>query len=346
MGGWAPGCWKWDGHWDYNSSNSYYRCRRCVRTGTGTGTGTGTSTGTGTGTGTGNGTGNGNGNGNGSGSGNGNGGGADSEAFGEQRAEQAQPACFHEVTAKPVTDPATGRPALLVTQIDVTYQMHMELALEALARSQLNVLLQGFPRHIVEFFTSVQANDLTVHMGNLSRSHKQVTILFMDIAGFTTMSRSVPASAVLTLMNTLFTRLDAMCDVYGVHKVLDEGMEDPIECVHRIMAYAASMLDAASEVTQPHNGAPVSICLGVHTGDCVSGLIGTKLPKFTLLGDTINTASRMESTGKLNRIQVSAATKALLDAGQPPLPRLKFDATSGVFVKGKGQMQAYIWVPR
>ncbi|KAG1661575.1 hypothetical protein FOA52_009575 [Chlamydomonas sp. UWO 241] len=294
---------------------------------------------------------------------------ADDEAFVEEEEEAEQLACFHEVTAKPVTDPATGRPAVLITQIDVTYQRHMELGLEALARSQLNVLSQGFPRHIVEFFTSVQATDLTAHMGDLARSHKQVTILFMDIAGFTTMSRDVPASAVLTLVNTLFTRFDAMCNVYGVHKVdtagdsyivssgvvafdnegfvqvLDEGMEDPIECAHRIMAYAAAMLDAASEVAQPHNGAPVSIRIGVHAGDCVSGLIGTKLPKFTLLGDTMNTASRMESTGKLNCIQVSAAAKALLDAGQPPLPRLTFDATSGVFVKGKGQMRTYIWVP-
>ncbi|KAG1675850.1 hypothetical protein FOA52_001506 [Chlamydomonas sp. UWO 241] len=300
---------------------------------------------------------------NGSGSGS-----ADGRAFSEDSAAQPQPACFHEVTAKPVTDPVTGRPAVLITQIDVTHQRHMELALEALARSQLNVLSQGFPRHIVEFFMSVHATNLTAHMGNLARSHKQVTVLFMDIADFTTMSRDVPASAVLTLVNTLFTRFDAMCDVYGVHKVdtagdsyivssgavaldsegflqvLDEGMEDPIECSHRIMAYAAAMLDAASEVAQPHNGAPVSIRIGVHTGDCVSGLVGTKLPKFTLLGDTMNTASRMESTGMLNRIQVSAATKALLDAGHPSLPRLTFNATSGVFVKGKGQMQTYIWV--
>ena len=48
----------------------------------------------------------------------------------------------------------------------------------------------------------------------------------------------------------------------------------------------------------PHNGLPVSIRIGIHTGPCVSGLVGSKLPKFSLFGDSMNTASRMESTAQ------------------------------------------------
>eukprot|EP00983_Pelagomonas_calceolata_P014805 470141-Pelagomonas_calceolata.AAC.1 len=58
-------------------------------------------------------------------------------------------------------------------------------------------------------------------------------------------------------------------------------------------------LDALIQVVMPHTQQPVRIRIGIHTGDVVSGMIGTKLPKFSLFGDAMNTASRMESTGEL-----------------------------------------------
>ncbi|KAG1668429.1 hypothetical protein FOA52_015959 [Chlamydomonas sp. UWO 241] len=246
---------------------------------------------------------------NGGGQGDGEGGKEDEYEDGDEGTWQVPEICFHKVSAKPVTAPRTGRPAVLITQTDVTAQRHMEMSLEALARAQLNVLSQGFPRHIVEFFASVKDSDLTANMGNLARSHKQVTVLFMDIADFTSMSRDVPAAAVLTLVNSLFTRFDAMCDVYGVQKV-----------------------DTAGDSYIVSSG----VCNEDNEGFM-------QLPKFTLFGDTMNTASRMESTGQLNRIQVSSTTKDMLDAGRPPLLRYAFEATTGVFVKGKGVMVTHLW---
>ncbi|KAG1668093.1 hypothetical protein FOA52_010503 [Chlamydomonas sp. UWO 241] len=149
-----------------------------------------------------------------------------------------------------------------------------------------------------------------LEQGDLARSHKQVTILFLDIADFTSMSRNVPASAVLTLVNSLFTRFDAMCDVYGVHKVDTAGD-----------SYVVSS--------------------GVVIGTDNVGFM--QLPKFTSFGDTMNTATRIKSTRQVNRIQVSSVTKELFDMGRPPLPRFKFEATGGVFVKGKGIMTMHLW---
>ncbi|KAF5827432.1 hypothetical protein DUNSADRAFT_687 [Dunaliella salina] len=88
----------------------------------------------------------------------------------------------------------------------------------------------------------------------------------------------------------------------------------------------------------PHNGQPTRIRVGMHTGPAVTGLIGTKLPKYSVFGDTMNTASRMESSCPYGCIQISDSTHALL-SGHP------FKPTGGVEVKGKGRMDTFIWDP-
>lgn len=88
----------------------------------------------------------------------------------------------------------------------------------------------------------------------------------------------------------------------------------------------------------PHDNSPCRIRIGIHTGNCTSGVIGSRLVKFGLFGDAMNTASRMESTSLPGRIQISSATFALLRKYDQWSPRQ-------VEVKGKGQMQTYLWVP-
>lgn len=89
---------------------------------------------------------------------------------------------------------------------------------------------------------------------------------------------------------------------------------------------------AILQVLYPHNMEPAQIRIGIHAGSLASGLVGPKMPKFTLFGDTMNTASRMESTCQQGCVQVSDVVAELL-------PSEKWQDTGGVEVKGKGHMQ-------
>jgi hypothetical protein len=130
----------------------------------------------------------------------------------------------------------------------------------------------------------------------------------------------------------LATGADGFSEVLSSH--------DPLASAARVLSFAQSMLRHSKTMKMPHNGEPVLIRIGIHSGDCVSGLIGSRMHKFGLFGDTMNCASRMESTCVPGRIQISASTYAMLHPDQQAL----FEATGGVEVKGKGQMDTYLWL--
>ena len=78
------------------------------------------------------------------------------------------------------------------------------------------------------------------------------------------------------------------------------------ECIVKSLHRHLNLFVLLCQVLMPHDGQPVQIRIGIHTGPCVSGLVGTKLPKFSIFGDTMNTASRMESTCVPGSIQASS----------------------------------------
>ncbi|GIM14306.1 hypothetical protein Vretimale_17188, partial [Volvox reticuliferus] len=197
----------------------------------------------------------------------------------------------------------------------------------------------------------------------LATWHPEVTLLFADIQGFTSMCEQIDPQQVMMMLNSLYSRYDAMLDTYGVYKVEtigdcyfvagglihedEDGMvavregsntEDPLHA-EKIFMFAKAMLSAAREVVMPTTGEPVQIRIGLHTGPVVSGVVGTRMPRFCLFGDTVNTASRMESTGVPGAIHASEATFNRLPVND------QWEPTGGIEVKGKGFMQTYLWRP-
>uniref|UniRef100_A0A8B9L9R8 Guanylate cyclase n=1 Tax=Astyanax mexicanus TaxID=7994 RepID=A0A8B9L9R8_ASTMX len=179
-----------------------------------------------------------------------------------------------------------------------------------------------------------------------------VSLYFSDIVGFTTISANSEPIEVVDLLNDLYTLFDAIIgnhDVYKVETIGDAYMVAsglPVPNGNRHAAEIASMsldiLSAVGTFKMRHMpDVPVRIRIGLHTGPCVAGVVGLTMPRYCLFGDTVNTASRMESTGMPYRIHVSHTTvKILIELNEG----YKIELRGKTELKGKGMDETYFLV--
>ena len=173
--------------------------------------------------------------------------------------------------------------------------------------------------------------------------HESVTVLFADIVGFTEASSDLPAEDVVGRLNRLFSRFDDLVARYHVEKIktigdaymVASGVPEPSERHGQTVAsFALAMLEHL-EIFNRENGLAVQMRVGIHSGPIVAGVIGTKKFVYDLWGDTVNTASRMESNGVPGRIQLTEQARAAIG------PAFTYEDRGVVDVKGKGPVQAY-----
>jgi class 3 adenylate cyclase len=172
----------------------------------------------------------------------------------------------------------------------------------------------------------------------------EVTILFSDIVGFTGMSMRRSASDVVALLNAIFSAIDRLALRYGIEKIktigdaymavagLPEPRDDHAQAIARL---ALAMRTAVNEVSQVY-GEDLKIRIGFHTGNVVAGVIGMHKFAYDVWGDTVNTASAMESRGIPNEIQVSHASFTRLSE------QFVFERRGTIDIKGNQQMETYL----
>eukprot|EP00798_Chlamydomonas_sp_ICE-L_P004376 gene4376-14501_t len=267
---------------------------------------------------------------------------------------------FLEIQALPTTDAVTGDEAILLLQTDITNRAKLEERMATLTEAQLSML----ENHMV---MAHDVNGGTSNLASLACSHSNVTIMFMDVVGFTAMSKEMSSGRVMGYLNELFTQLDDLVDAHQVYKVDTAGDcyivagglmsvdadnimaldDDPDhqEAAQRMLEFVKILMQTVRNVSHPLTGKPTVVRVGLHTGSCVSGLIGTKLPKFSLWGDTMNTPKpwrgiRMESYSRLGMASISESMTV------PDGPHAVFSASGGMSeAEGKGTMQTYLWAP-
>jgi class 3 adenylate cyclase len=173
-----------------------------------------------------------------------------------------------------------------------------------------------------------------------------VTVLFADIAGFTPLSASKTPQELVDLLNRVFTEFDHLADQHGLEKIKTigdaymavAGLPQPqADHAARAARMALAMHEAIARVAR-ESGEALVLRIGLHSGPVVAGVIGKRKFAYDLWGDTVNTASRMESHGVPGAIHCTEATRALLDGG------FRLEPRGPVEIKGKGTMNTFLLV--
>lgn len=187
------------------------------------------------------------------------------------------------------------------------------------------------------------AQRLKLQESIIADSFDEVTVLFADLVNFTELSAQIPPTKLVDLLNKIFSVFDRLTEKHGLEKIKTIG--DAYMVVGGLPTsrpdHAEAVVEMALDMQQAINrfqrndGKPFDLRIGINTGPVVAGVIGMKKFAYDLWGDTVNVASRMESTGMAGGIQVTAATYKLLK------DKYVFEERDAITIKGKGEMITY-----
>jgi class 3 adenylate cyclase/Tfp pilus assembly protein PilF len=204
-----------------------------------------------------------------------------------------------------------------------------------------NLLLNILPKEIAQELKEKGRAD--------ARDFDMVSILFTDFKGFTEASAKLSAGDLVNEINHCFEAFDGIMEKYGIEKIKTigdaymaaGGLPVPNDVsVKKTVLAAMEMQDfiAKRKTQQDAKGEPAfEMRVGIHTGPVVAGIVGVKKFQYDVWGDTVNTASRMESSGEAGKVNISQTTYALIKDN----PDFAFESRGKIEAKGKGEIEMY-----
>jgi adenylate cyclase len=192
------------------------------------------------------------------------------------------------------------------------------------------------------------AERLKANPGTIADQFSAVSVLFADVVNFTPRTENLSAAEVVELLDRLFSHFDDLAARSGLEKIktigdaymVAAGVPEPRSDHARVLALLALDMVAATRPCEAVGDLGLEMRIGINSGPVVAGVIGRKRFLYDLWGDAVNTASRMESQGTPDRIQITRATYELIKDEFECEPR------GTVSVKGKGEMETWYLVGR
>ncbi len=262
---------------------------------------------------------------------------------------------------KPLFDAAGNFAGMLGIGTDITERKRAEMALYKLNEelefrvkertnalndtlNALRVQQEQSERLLLNILPEEIANRLKRGDSTIADTFADVTVLFADIVGFTQLSSLVSPTQLVALLNDIFSTFDNLAERHGLEKIKTIGDAYMVvgglpiprpDHAEAIAEMALDMQQAITDFSNTHSQA-FSIRIGINSGPVVAGVIGIKKFIYDLWGDTVNTASRMESHGLPGSIQVTETTYQQLQE------KYSFENRGAIEVKGKGLMTTYL----
>ena len=216
------------------------------------------------------------------------------------------------------------------------------------AEEALLIEQQRSERLLLNILPETIARCLKQNSRTIAEQFSAVTVLFADIVGFTELATSLSPIELVELLNEIFSAFDRLTETHGLEKIktigdsymVVAGLPHPRADHARAIADMSLDMQLAIQTFNRQRQRDFQIRIGIHSGSVVAGVIGLKKFIYDLWGDTVNTASRMESHGIPGKIQVTSTTYELLKEFYI------FERRGEIHIKGKGNMETYFLLDR